>query len=738
LPKGRFLRFCSLLMNSSLVLLAAGCNRLDVVPRPRPKGPSVLLVTIDTLRADYVGAMARHRTETPTLDRLISTGTLFERASATAPLTLPSHASILTGQYPPHHGIRHNSIYSLPRAAVTVAERFQEAGYATAAFVAAAVLGREFGLDQGFDVYADKMSERRANAGSFEQLSATQVTHRAREWLATTDRPFFAWVHYYDVHATYEPPEPFLSRLSPNPYAGEVAYVDHELGRLLDSLEASGREADTIVVVTADHGEGLGEHGEKTHSYLIYESTMHVPLIVRGPGIAAGRRVTDVVSNAAIAPTLVALAGLTALPETDVGELPGLRDGASRTEGWAYSESLAGQLDHGWAPIHAIRTGTTKFIRAPRPELFDLEVDPRERTNLLASPTAVESRNAEVALAEQRIDSVSANERAGERVAVDAETRARIEALGYVVPSAADTEAREGALDPKDVEQYSQLAFQSGELLATGQLEEAERVTRAAIEKLPQSTTLRENLTRLLLRTNRLAEALHAAEAAVRVAPESPWSRQLLGEVRLRLGDGVGGVAALRRALELDPDQAAAHLALISALRFGGDIGEAESHARRAIELGDRRSAIYEACGEAWQQVGEFDRAKAAYLEGLEMENEPKERLHMRLAIQFAREGDEESFAEHLALAGDAARDVPLATRLAIVFAARRDVSRAEPMFRALVMRDRARVAERMLARLLRENGRAREADQIAPANAPAVHVESALDRLAPAAAPRG
>ncbi len=710
-----------------------GCNLIET--RPTPRGPNVLIVTIDTLRADYVGAMTTRTVETPTLDRLAREGTLFENASATAPLTLPSHTSILTGQYPPHHGVRHNSIYRLPVKAETLAERFQAAGYTTAAFVAAAVLGEQFGLAQGFDEYHDEMSERLSASGGFPQRSATEISEAAIEFLARTDRPFMLWLHYYDAHASYEPPEPYRSRLAPNLYAGEVAYVDHELGRVLEALRKSGRGENTIVLATADHGEGLGEHGEGSHSYLIYESTMHIPLLVRGPGVPSGKRVTEVVSNASVAPTLLALASLPPLADADVADLTPLMRGEQSGAGWAYSESLAGQLDHGWAPIHAIRSQNEKFIQAPRPELFDLAADPHENANLLG---AGEPPYAErLASAQQRIDEVKANEAAGARVAIDAETRARIEALGYVVPSGEGV-ASANAPDPKDVERYGPLAARSGELMGLGRWAEAEAVTLQAIEKLPGSATLRENLARIYLGVHRKDLALEAANEAVRLAPDSPWSYALLGEVRIQLGDHAGGVAAFERALALNPKLPGAHFAVMSKLRFGGSLEDAEAHAKRGLALGDYGPGAVEACGEAWEQAGEYERAIATYQDGIARAQEAPERLHMRLAIQYARLGDEEQFEEHIALSGEAPRDLPLATRLAIVWAARKEYDKAEPLFRALVMRDRTHAAPRMLAHLLRQTGRAAEADRIEPAFEPALRLEHIPGGLGPSRGPRG
>jgi arylsulfatase A-like enzyme len=417
-------------------LALSGCNRIETKPRPLPSGPNVLLVTIDTLRSDYVGAYQAGRdTETPTLDALAAEGVRFANAVATAPLTLPSHTSIMTGLYPPHHGVRDDAGFRAAPELETVAERFQAAGYATAAVVGAAVLDAQFGLAQGFDAYDGPTPGSAAAPGGFEERKAADVTDRALAFLASAHRPFFLWVHYYDPHKNYAPPAPYRERFARDPYAGEVAYVDAELGRLITALRERGQLDGTVVSVTADHGEGLGEHGELEHGYLVYESTQHVPWIVRGPGIPAGRTVDTVTSNAAVAPTLTHLADVGVLAEADVDSaLPLWGDAAQPTAGWAYSESLADQLELGGAPLYAIRRGSDKFVEARRAELYDLASDPGESTNLLET----ESAPSEPA---ERAARLVALVRTGERVAapsaIDAETRAQQLTQGVAPPPAA-------------------------------------------------------------------------------------------------------------------------------------------------------------------------------------------------------------------------------------------------------------------------------------------------------------
>ena len=701
-------------------LLFLGCNWIQA---QGASGPNVLLVTIDTLRADRVGAYGLVDAATPTLDRLAANGVLFEQATAAAPLTLPSHASILTGQYPPTHGVRHNAIFRLGDEAETLAERFQAAGVDTAAVVGAAVLDPAFGLDQGFDHYDAELPQERSAAAGFFERSAEGVTDAALSWLRRTDGRFFLWVHYYDVHGSYHPPEPFKTRFAKRPYDGEVAYVDQELGRLLQGLAQSGRQSNTLVAVTADHGEGLGEHGEAYHSYLIYDSVLHVPLLLSGPGVPAGRRVSSVVSTTGLAATLLHLAGLPALTKTDVGDLtplfrdvasgphpPGLPGGASaESSGWAYAESLAGQLDHGWAPIYAIRSDSFQYIRAPRPELFARVTDPAQHDNLL--PKHQSERRGEVALAEQRISALLASGSEPSPVDVDAQTRARIEVLGYVVPKGAVV--ANGA-DPKDVHRLADLWYEALALLFTKKYEQAERVALDGLVKLPQSSQLQDVLARVYLETRRPDRALPYALEAARLNPEWADFQAQVAYTYLVLGDLPHALTAFERASELDPKHPGAHVGLMWRMKLGGSLEETEMHARQALANSGGRAAVFEQVAEVWEHVGDYERALSVYLDGAER-FPTHAAFHMRLAIQYARLGDEKSARREREAAGDAALDVNLRNRLAIVYSARRDYERAEPIFREILGgRPQEPSTRRLLARMLRETGREAEAEELA------------------------
>ncbi len=348
---------------SSVVVLLA----LAAVSGCRGGHPNVLLVTFDTTRWDHVGYANGHQGVTPMLDALAKRGTWFSTCVTPQPLTLPSHASIMTGLYPFHHGVRNNGTYIVPDRDVTLAERFQAAGYATHAVVSAFVLDSRFGLDQGFDGYDDDLSGGpKQKMFMFKEIKAEQTAARAVEWLKggrDKDRPFFLWVHFFDPHADYEPPPEWAAKFPGDPYTGEIAYADHSLGYILKELDDEHLLEGTVVAFTGDHGDGLGEHGENTHSLFIYESTTRVPLLFAGPGVPKGKRVDELVRTIDIAPTLLRLAGLEAADEVD---------GASLVPVWRGSPGPAHRLPGDVRPASQLR-----LVRAARHAGRHPQGDPR-------------------------------------------------------------------------------------------------------------------------------------------------------------------------------------------------------------------------------------------------------------------------------------------------------------------------------------------------------------------------
>jgi arylsulfatase A-like enzyme len=542
-----------------LVCLGTACHRVDADSSRRHAGErrNLLLVSVDTLRADRVGAYGAGDVETPALDSLARDGTRFATAIAPTPLTLPSHASLFTGLYPARHGVRHNGLYRLDGEVETLAERLRESGYATAAVVGAAVLDADYGLAQGFELYDDEVSS--SDSGSavtgYVERRAGAVTERALAWLGEAREPFFLWVHYYDPHALYRPPPPFDERFRERPYDGEVAYVDTQLGRLLTGLRTKGREGRTLVVATSDHGESLGEHREPTHGYTLYDVALRVPLILKGPGVPDGRVVNQLTSLVDVAPTLLALLGLEAWEGMEGRNLTlAWREPTLLPERMVYAETLATQLDHGWSPLHAIRSLRYLYIRAPRPELYDVRTDPHQRHNLYASAGVDLAR--EVRSFEARLASLHTADERPTPLAIEAAERERLRALGYDLASAPATYT---GLDPKDglvsLERYAKAA----RAFARGELEEALALAEAALGDMPQSARLHGLLAGIQVRSGRSDRALAHAQSAARLVPEAVEYRQLLGDVRYNVGDLAGAIDAYREASELAPSSAFVH-----------------------------------------------------------------------------------------------------------------------------------------------------------------------------------
>jgi len=665
-----------------LGLAAPGCNRVSHEAAERP---NVVLVTIDTLRADHVGAYGAAFARTPTLDALAAQGARFETAIAATPITLPSHATLLTGAWPPRHGVRHNGIFALGPELPTLAERFDEAGYATGAVVGAVVLRARYGLGRGFDHYDDQVGTRRAGASGFLERPATDVTDAALAWLqATGERPFFLWVHYYDPHLEHRAPASFVAQLPGRPYDAEIAYVDHELGRLLLGLEARGRLADTLVAVTSDHGESLGEHGELNHGMTLYDAAMRVPWIMTGPGVPAGRVVRGVVRGVDLAPTLLALAGAPALPDADGDDLTSLlADSDHASTRWAYAESLLPQLDFGWAPLHAVRTGAELYVRAPRPELYDVTADPGQLRDLSAASDAA----ARMQALDVRVAQVLGQGGESRPVALDDDERARLQALGYALPGSSVAET---GLDPKDGLKHQALALAGARAVAEGRYADAEAVLRAFLKHAPQSARGHALLASALLYAGRAPEAVAHADRAVALGPRVAhyWSER--AELRIVLGDRAGARSDFERAASLDAEDPRVQMGLMwiqaSQADQPGALARAVEHARRALALAPDDAFVRLRVGMIWQEAEAYQPALESFRDAVRLR--PDFALaQAQLSLEYARIGKLEDARRHRALAGELVHDPGFGSRLALAFAAAGDPASARAWLAELAAR---------------------------------------------------
>jgi len=483
--------------------------------RPPDGRRSVVVVTVDTLRADRVGCYGAAGATTPTLDRLAREGVRFERVTSPAPLTVPAHASLFTGRVPRRHGARDNARFVLPSGVPTLAERLAADGWSTAAAVGSFVLDRGAGLARGFADYDDDVRVGAPEEFAWEERSATAVTDAAVARLAELRPPFFLWVHYYDPHAPYVPPEPHRGRHAGRPYDGEVAYVDAELDRLLAAVRRVAPDA--WIAVVGDHGESLGEHGEATHGLFLYEATQRVPWILAGAGAPRGRVVRTRVGLVDVAPTLLDLLGRPALADTDGRSLAKAVLGGSEPDGSAYEmETLYPWLSYGWAPLHALVADERKYVEAPRPELYDLREDPGERRDLARErPDRVAPLARDLArrLAEDTVEGArSQGPEAAER-------RRRLESLGYVAGGAASPTGDE-SVDPKDGVAWLADLDRARARSADGDPAGCADALRPLLARNPDNVPALLTLAACRLASGDARGALAAADAAERVAPD--------------------------------------------------------------------------------------------------------------------------------------------------------------------------------------------------------------------------
>ena len=416
----------------ALIGIGAGCGA-----DRRPL--NVVVVTLDTTRADRLTPYGYLDASMPALERLAREGALFQRAYTVVPLTLPAHTSLFTGLSPVAHGVHDNADPPLDAQFDTLAEVLRGGGYQTAAFVASAVLDPDRGLAQGFDRYGNTGLNEFGRTRS--QRRGDEVMSDAIAWLDRADqRPFLLWTHLYDAHQPYEPAEPFASQIS-NRYIAEIAFADAQLGRLLDTLDRRGLAKRTVVVVLADHGESLGERGERDHGIFLYDNVMQIPMLIRAPGVAA-TRVTAIARIIDVMPTILELAGLPARHGDGRSLSPLMRGADDHRE--AYAESLYPRRI-GWSALASLRDDRYKFIEAPKPELYDLDADPFEQQNIAATRTST------VEAMRRRLEAIaSASATTSKPAPVSKELRERLAALGYASSSGAGNTKDRDLPDPKD------------------------------------------------------------------------------------------------------------------------------------------------------------------------------------------------------------------------------------------------------------------------------------------------
>jgi len=640
-----------------LALLAALASFLPRKARaffPPEEKLNLLLITVDTLRPDRVSVYSDKYLRTPNIDSLATKGVVFERAFAHVPITLPSHASILLGLNPPSHGVRDNARFRVRPELTSLAEILKSEGYSTAAFVGAFPLDSRFGLNQGFDLYDDLFPAQPSLPFTFSERRAEVVINSALDWLRKQNLPWFCWLHLWDPHSPYFPPEAYLKRFPEDLYSGEVAYVDDQIGRLLAFLKEHQWLTRTLIIFTADHGESLGEHGELTHSFFIYNSTIWVPLIISGPSIKPGR-VAEFVSHVDLFPTVCDLLRIKKPEWLEGSSLLPLLQGKKTRLHPIYIESLDPYLNRGCAPLYGLIESGQKFIDSPVPELYNLENDFDEKNNLAPK---VNLQIYQKRLREIRAQMAEADLASTKRPA-DQETLRRLRSLGYIVSAQPPTKKTFGPEDdPKNflpVQQKLEKAIILHDLgkkeEAIGLLEqvinqrknfasayiylahifyslnrpsEALKILAEAFEANAEDHSLASAFGLFLIREKRYEEAIKVLEKAISLYEDDPEVWDHLGIAYWRLGQFEKAKAAYKKALALDPSHAlvlsnlgALYLSLYFQNKDQKELQAAIDYFERAIWLDSRLGLAFRGLGVSYRLSGQREKAVEAWKKAL-------------------------------------------------------------------------------------------------------------------------
>jgi arylsulfatase A-like enzyme/Tfp pilus assembly protein PilF len=628
------LRVRAALLGAVLAVFApAACHRTDRVTLPQ--GSNVLLITVDTLRGDALGWIGG-RNETPALDLLAANGVRFPQTVSPAPLTLPAHASMLTGLEPGSHGVRDNGQVLDPQVPL-LTEQLRESGYRTAAFVSGFPLRAMFGLDRGFDHYDDRLpgAER-----DWLERPAAETTRAALSWIESQSEPWFVWVHYYDPHAPYEPPAEFARTGPRGAYEGEVAYVDSAIEALLSGIPDADRQR-TLTVFTADHGEAFGEHDELDHGLFLYDVTMVVPLGIHYPGVLSPADVGVPVRLVDLTPTVIELLSLTARADWDGTSLAPALAGLPVESDHACLETRYPWITYGWAPLTALRTREWKLIDAPRRELYRLDEDPEELRDLAPERPEV------VALLTQRLESCPREPDYHSESVLDADTRARLESLGYVGGSGASAPTTTNLADPKDRVRERNLLLAADAQWRADRLAEALATFDEVLIEDPGNrfAVLRSGL--LLADAGRLAEAIPRLERAVELAPSQPEAHYALAEALTRSAAFAEAVPHWQETVRLQPRRVAAWSNLGSTLGWSGRLEEAAEAFSRAVQLEPDNPRLLINLGSAQHALGRATEAADSLLraEAAEGESFPVPGL---LGLVLARVGRGDEAIERL------------------------------------------------------------------------------------------
>jgi arylsulfatase A-like enzyme/Flp pilus assembly protein TadD len=585
---------------------------------------NILLITVDTLRADHLGCYGYRNASTPNIDALAKRGVRFTQAFAHVPLTTPSHASILTGAYPQVHQLRDNGGFVLDDSIPTLATAAQQAGFETAAVIGAAVLHHQYGLNRGFGTYLDSMQVPKRQGllpGVVAEVRADVVTQRALEWLqkqrasgfgTTAGKNFLLWAHYYDPHFPYDPPGPFASRFSKDKYSGEIAYTDEQIGKLISGLADLGMKDRTLVLLVSDHGEGLGDHGEFTHGVFLYDEATHIPMIATGPDILPGRVIERQVASIDVMPTILDYLGLpTGKQVQGHSLLASLLEGKPPAEQFTYMETLYPKTSHGWSELRAVRVPGWKFIMAPTPELYDLRSDPGENQNLnTANPSKareLEKHVWEIAGPRESLGQL-------DRKPVNSQTLHELQSLGYASGgSRRDLRIDLSGPDPKQRISILKALDQAAAYMNADRFAAAVPVLERASAEDPTNPAVYNHLGICYQRLRQFQKAAQTYQRAVQHDADTDQIHAELGEVHVRMGKLPDGVNAMERAAEMNLTNLQNLANLATAYLQMNRLADAEKTAKAILAQNARHAGAYNILGIVEIQRGQGNAARGYF-----------------------------------------------------------------------------------------------------------------------------
>ena len=601
-----FRRFVFLLIGSFLL----ACCQLPAQAKP---APNVVVITIDTLRADHLGCYGNKQIHTPNIDALAFDGARFERAYTPVPVTLPAHTVIFTGTYPMLSGMHDFSGNKLNPSQPTLASVLKRHGYTTGAVLGSAVLDSRFGLNQGFDFYYDHFDFNRLQESNLEEMErpGNLVADVALDWLAKNHNKFFLWMHLYDPHYPYRPPAPYSEQYKERPYDGVIAFADAQVGRLITFLKANGLYRNTVIVLAGDHGESLGEHGERNHGFFIYNATLHVPMIIRLPG-SSPKVVSELVSLADLMPTVLKALKFD-LPSQVQGFnlLPLMAQKKAEESRSLYAETFLPRLHFNWSELRSVETEKYHFIDAPKPELYDLSKDPGETQNLYAEKKAVaEEMRARLTT---QINQYSAGPELAQKTGLDPALMERLKSLGYAgFPGGGNPTITDRSLpDPKDRIQTYELISDAIADSQHGQYQSSTEKLTAALKTDPDSVPVHYLLGLDYYRLRDFPRAVQELQRVLQLSPDYALAVFNLGLAYARTGDLDRAIQELKHALALDTTNFSAAYNLGAAYGQKQMVPEAVAAFRQTIALAPEYAPGHRALGELLLYQGQVDESVA-------------------------------------------------------------------------------------------------------------------------------